>query len=285
MLSLQPWVRPPPRPPCAPLRSLSPPQALFVERDRSALPSAAAAIVSDATSPPAAPPPSAGGSHARPHHGSEPHGAPATQPLPSADVNDKIAWRASHDAFPRLLIFPEGTTTNGDGLLSFRSGAFRPGRPVQPACVRYPRGAGAADPSWVSDGPAFAGVASALMRTLANRAVVTFLPPYFPSAAERADPELYAANVQAAIAAALRVRATQHTYEDIQLTLEAVKAGYPVGAAAVEFNEVRARRARRGAPRARRRPPPPAACAAPPAPALSTPPAAQPARSCAPPCT
>jgi lysophosphatidylcholine acyltransferase/lyso-PAF acetyltransferase len=196
--------------------------------------------VSDATAPPAAPPAAAGGGHARPHHGSEPHGAPATQPLPSADVNDKIAWRAGHDAFPRLLIFPEGTTTNGDGLLSFRSGAFRPGLPVQPACVHYPRSAGAADPAWVSDGPAFTGVAAALMGTPANRAVVTFLPPYFPSPAERADPELYAANVQAAIAAALRVRATQHTYEDIQLTLEALKADYPVEASVVEFNEVSA---------------------------------------------
>ena len=42
------------------------------------------------------------------------------------------------------------------------------------------------------------------------------------------------------MAAALGVPTTQHTYEDIQLTLEALKADYPVAASVVEFNEVRA---------------------------------------------
>ena len=42
------------------------------------------------------------------------------------------------------------------------------------------------------------------------------------------------------MAAALGVPTTQHRYEDIQLTLEALKADYPVAASVVEFNEVRA---------------------------------------------
>jgi len=42
------------------------------------------------------------------------------------------------------------------------------------------------------------------------------------------------------MAAALGVPSTQHTYEDIQLTLEALKADYPVEASVVEFNEVSA---------------------------------------------
>lgn len=243
-------------------------QALLVVRDRSAVSHAedaggsgtahaagtapakgdAASAALSAAAP--LPPPSRPMTHAPPSHA-----PPATQPGPSADINDKISWRAWHNAYPRLLIFPEGTTTNGSGLLSFRSGAFRPGLPVQPAIVRYPRDG--LDPSWVSDGPAFLGISGALMSELSNRAVVEFLPPYIPSAAERADPELYAANVQAAMAAALGVPSTQHTYEDIQLSLEAVKADYPVDASVVEFNEVRRATAARLVPRSTPRAPSP----------------------------
>ncbi|KAF4674022.1 Lysophosphatidylcholine acyltransferase 2 [Perkinsus chesapeaki] len=37
-----------------------------------------------------------------------------------------------------VLLFPEGTTTNGLGLIPFRSGAFRQGIPVLPIAVTYP---------------------------------------------------------------------------------------------------------------------------------------------------
>lgn len=36
----------------------------------------------------------------------------------------------------QVLIFPEGTTTNGSAIMSFKTGGFRPGVPVQPAVVR-----------------------------------------------------------------------------------------------------------------------------------------------------
>jgi lysophosphatidylcholine acyltransferase/lyso-PAF acetyltransferase len=206
----------------APLVAL---QALFVQRDRSgggggssAGGGASATVAAASTS-------------------AADEGAP---PPPGADINAKIAHRARCDAYPRLLIFPEGTTTNGRALLSFRSGAFRPGLPVQPVVVAYPRAG--ADPAWVSDGPNGMAVAMALWAQPRSRVAVTFLPVYTPSAAERADAELYAANVQRVMAAALDVPTTQYTYEDIQLTLEAVRAGYPVDDVIVQFEEVRARR-------------------------------------------
>jgi len=46
--------------------------------------------------------------------------------------------KASSNRFPRVLLFPEGTTTNGRFLLSFQMGAFIPGYPIQPVVVRYP---------------------------------------------------------------------------------------------------------------------------------------------------
>ena len=46
--------------------------------------------------------------------------------------------KAACNSFPRVLLFPEGTTTNGRFLISFQHGAFIPGYPVQPVVVRYP---------------------------------------------------------------------------------------------------------------------------------------------------
>lgn len=39
--------------------------------------------------------------------------------------------------FPKLLLFPEGTTTNGTGLMQFKKGAFLEMLPVQPICLEY----------------------------------------------------------------------------------------------------------------------------------------------------
>lgn len=49
-----------------------------------------------------------------------------------------IQRKASCDRFPRVLLFPEGTTTNGKFLISFQLGAFIPAYPIQPVIVRYP---------------------------------------------------------------------------------------------------------------------------------------------------
>lgn len=66
---------------------------------------------------------------------------------------DAIKSRAGDSSAPPVLIFPEGTTTNGSALIVFKAGAFSagPGKAVQPCCVRMkcPRSA----PYWVTAGP------------------------------------------------------------------------------------------------------------------------------------
>lgn len=44
----------------------------------------------------------------------------------------------SAKGFPKLLLFPEGTTTNGSGVVMFRKGAFVTGAVVQGVAIRYP---------------------------------------------------------------------------------------------------------------------------------------------------
>ena len=42
------------------------------------------------------------------------------------------------ERWPQLLIFPEGSTSNRKALMSYKLGAFYPGKPVQPVLLRYP---------------------------------------------------------------------------------------------------------------------------------------------------
>uniref|UniRef100_A0AAY5EWM9 EF-hand domain-containing protein n=1 Tax=Electrophorus electricus TaxID=8005 RepID=A0AAY5EWM9_ELEEL len=44
----------------------------------------------------------------------------------------------SNGYWPQMLMFPEGTTTNGQALIKFKPGAFLAGVPVQPVLLRYP---------------------------------------------------------------------------------------------------------------------------------------------------
>jgi len=39
--------------------------------------------------------------------------------------------------FPVITIFPEGATTNGEGLIQFKKGSFASLRPVQPLVFEY----------------------------------------------------------------------------------------------------------------------------------------------------
>uniref|UniRef100_A0A8C2D6Y4 Lysophosphatidylcholine acyltransferase 4 n=1 Tax=Cyprinus carpio TaxID=7962 RepID=A0A8C2D6Y4_CYPCA len=111
----------------------------------------------------------------------------------------QICERVTPDArWPQMLMFPEGTTTNGRALIKFKPGAFLAGVPVQPVLLHYP-----GEPD-----------------TVQSRAVILlcsdwlqFLSVYTPSPDEKQSPELYAENVQKLMAEALCVPATDYVME------------------------------------------------------------------------
>jgi len=102
-------------------------------------------------------------------------------------------------------------------------------------------------PGWVVAGPGPLECFFRMCCQIHNRMQVTWLPPVAPEPDEMppAHPRQFASRVQGMIASSLRVPATEHSYEDVQLMLEAVKlSGDPAGAfatnvAAVELQHLR----------------------------------------------
>ncbi|XP_014219649.1 lysophosphatidylcholine acyltransferase [Copidosoma floridanum] len=66
-------------------------------------------------------------------------------------VKEIIERATSKEDWPQVMIFPEGTCTNRSCLITFKSGAFYPGVPVQPVCIRYPNKLDTV--TWTWEGP------------------------------------------------------------------------------------------------------------------------------------
>ncbi|KAK7177228.1 hypothetical protein R3I93_001271 [Phoxinus phoxinus] len=117
----------------------------------------------------------------------------------------------SDDHWPQMLMFPEGTTTNGRALLKFKPGAFLAGVPVQPVLLHYP---GQPDTvRWTWKGVSWLGSLWHTTVQIYTSVTVEFLPVYTPSQEEKENPDLYAENVQKLMAKALRVPATDYVME------------------------------------------------------------------------
>lgn len=116
-----------------------------------------------------------------------------------------------------LLLFPEGTTTNGQSLAPFKKGAFVSGRPVRPVILVYTGHFDPANPTFKETNDGLKKISNAewcakFMGTLVHSLHVRILPPYWPTAAEASNPALYASNVEKFMAEAL-VRIRSEVYQ------------------------------------------------------------------------
>ncbi|XP_062231191.1 lysophospholipid acyltransferase LPEAT1-like isoform X2 [Phragmites australis] len=110
----------------------------------------------------------------------------------SGAVTERIQRAHQQKKAPMMLLFPEGTTTNGDYLLPFKTGAFLAKAPVQPVILRYPYKR--FNPAWES--MSGARHVFLLLCQFVNFLEVIHLPVYYPSKQEKDDPKLYANNVR-----------------------------------------------------------------------------------------
>ncbi|KNC55912.1 uncharacterized protein AMSG_12448 [Thecamonas trahens ATCC 50062] len=150
-------------------------------------------------------------------------------------VLEHIGERAARPGlWPQTLIFPEGLCTARTALITFKKGAFVPGKPIQPVALAYPyRHFSVAT---LSLGPSPLAI---LWRTLAqfvNHMEATWMEVWEPNFEERAAPDRWAREVRAAIAQELDLPVSDHTYEDLKLLLEARRAALPADAALLEFD-------------------------------------------------
>ncbi|CAN4111671.1 unnamed protein product [Withania somnifera] len=133
---------------------------------------------------------------------------------------NEIKRKASCDQFPRVLLFPEGTTTNGRSIISFQLGAFIPGYPIQPVIVRYPHVH--FDQSWGN-----VSLAMLMFRMLTqfhNFMEVEYLPVITPHENRKESAARFAQRAGHVVASALNVVQTSHSYGDVLLLSKALEA-------------------------------------------------------------
>jgi lysophosphatidylcholine acyltransferase/lyso-PAF acetyltransferase len=143
-----------------------------------------------------------------------------------------IRRRAIDNRWPHVMLFPEGTTTNGKAIISFKTGAFSPGLPVQPMVIRYPHKY--VNPCWCDQGGPLV-ILLQLMTQFVNHMHVEYLPVMAPTVKEMKNPREFANRVRSEMAKALGVRTTEHNFLDIKLMFAAEKLKQPKGPSLVEF--------------------------------------------------
>lgn len=111
----------------------------------------------------------------------------------------------------QVLVFPEGTTSNGSCLLQFKLGAFAPGLPVQPVAVHFPFW----QPCWVSGGSSLGGLFFKLMASFWTRTQVTFLPIIGPCDTNKK--EEFAHEARRRMAQALKCPITNYSHVDVNM--------------------------------------------------------------------
>ncbi|GJD06135.1 Lysophospholipid acyltransferase LPEAT1 [Galdieria sulphuraria] len=108
-----------------------------------------------------------------------------------------------------LVMFPEGTTSNGDCLLRFHTGPFVQKRTIQPIVLQY---------SFGDADPAFVGLSFFhFLRILSEPYYilrVNFLPRYVPSEEEKTNGRLFAENVRRRMATILNRAPVDLSYQD-----------------------------------------------------------------------
>ncbi|XP_010907482.1 lysophospholipid acyltransferase LPEAT2 [Elaeis guineensis] len=130
----------------------------------------------------------------------------------------EIKRKASCNDFPRVLLFPEGTTTNGRFLISFQLGAFIHGFPVQPVVVRFPHVH--FDQSWGNI--SLMKLMFRMFTQFHNFMEVEYLPIIAPLEKQQ-NAVHFAERTSYAMASTLNVVQTSHSYGDLMLMTKALE--------------------------------------------------------------
>eukprot|EP00466_Bigelowiella_natans_P007771 jgi/Bigna1/131790/aug1.15_g6498 len=153
------------------------------------------------------------------------------------EVKQELINRAKKGSgWSHILIYPEATCTNGENLITFKAGAFNPGRPVQMIGVKY---SGRFNPAWVSAGPSLFHMLFRLMCEPCNKMEVDFGPIYDPNLEEKKDALLYSRRVRDQMGTWFNLKVTNHSFDDVKLQALAIKNHAPAESVVIEANAIR----------------------------------------------
>ena len=131
---------------------------------------------------------------------------------PNQGATKQILDHCKNFSSTPLFIFPEATTTNGEFLIKFKTGAFVPGTSIRPIIIDYPYTK--FNPSWDTI-PGFDHCIGMLSQ-FRQDVVIKKLPIYHPSDTEKNDPALYCENVRNYMASFLNVPLIKTDYNNQQ---------------------------------------------------------------------
>ncbi|MES1912873.1 MAG: hypothetical protein MHM6MM_005097 [Cercozoa sp. M6MM] len=142
------------------------------------------------------------------------------------EVQETIRRRAHSKEWQQanhcLLLYPEGTCTNGEALAKFQLGAFAPLVPVQPCVLQYPWVHH--DPTWTFNRVNPGLVLLRILSQLYTQVEVHFLPVMTPVPKE--TPDAFAERVRQVMSHNLQNGLSEVTLRE-SLTRTYLKAGYP----------------------------------------------------------
>jgi lysophosphatidylcholine acyltransferase/lyso-PAF acetyltransferase len=109
----------------------------------------------------------------------------------SSLISQRVDEFEANPMVPRLVCFPEGTTTNGTVLLPFRTGVFLKAKPVQPIVIKH---------AWKNFSPSWETIPEwvymiRLLTQVYHNVEIIKLPIYYPKE-EDSDPTVYAKNLR-----------------------------------------------------------------------------------------
>jgi len=143
---------------------------------------------------------------------------------------EEIKMRAKSDGkWTQIMIFPEGTTSAGQALITFKPGAFLPGVPIQPVVLTLPDYM-----VWTWDSAGALYVLWRVWTSLWTAVELEFLPVYTPTEEEKTDASLFAQNVQKFIAEKSGRTCSSLGFEDCRLIQAAKNLGLPTEVATID---------------------------------------------------
>jgi len=139
-----------------------------------------------------------------------------------AKTKELLKQRSSEPGWPQLMIFPEGTVTNGQTLVMFKTGAFTGGQPVQPVSIqRALKSVDTISWSWVQK----TSVSTLIILTLMTPLTildVEYLPVITPDEDDLDDPRHYANTVRRVFSDHLKIGVSDQSLKEAKMMQEKI---------------------------------------------------------------